>query len=66
LTISQVSDLMRDGTITGGMIPKLNTAVNAVKAGVGAAIILDGRVRHALLLELYTSEGAGTLIKNNE
>jgi acetylglutamate kinase len=57
---------MRDGTITGGMIPKLNTAVTAVKAGVGAAIILDGRVRHALLLELYTSEGAGTLIKNNE
>ena len=61
--MNQVSDLMRDGTITGGMIPKLNTAVNAVKGGVGAAIILDGRVRHALLLELYTSEGSGTLIK---
>ena len=54
---------MRDGTITGGMIPKLNTAVNAVKGGVGAAIILDGRVSHALLLELYTSGGVGTLIR---
>eukprot|EP00611_Tribonema_gayanum_P026298 TRINITY_DN621_c1_g1_i2.p1 TRINITY_DN621_c1_g1~~TRINITY_DN621_c1_g1_i2.p1 ORF type:complete len:276 (-),score=136.50 TRINITY_DN621_c1_g1_i2:238-1065(-) len=64
LTTERVSELMRDGTITGGMIPKLNTAVNAVKAGVGAAIILDGRARHALLLELYTSGGAGTLIKS--
>ncbi|CAM9213940.1 unnamed protein product [Chrysoparadoxa australica] len=63
LTIANVEELKEDGTITGGMIPKLNTAVEAVTGGVGASIVLDGRVRNALLLELYTSGGAGTLIK---
>ena len=52
-----------DGTITGGMIPKVTTCVEAVESGVSAAIILDGRVSHALLLEAFTEAGAGTLIE---
>lgn len=59
----QVEELIEDGTIFGGMIPKVNTALDAVKAGVDASIILDGRVRNALLLELFTPGGAGTLIR---
>ena len=58
----KVKELMEDGTISGGMIPKVNTALDAVKAGVGGSIILDGRVRNALLLELFTRGGAGTFI----
>ncbi|CAM9453230.1 unnamed protein product [Phaeothamnion confervicola] len=63
LTLEDVNNLMQDGTIYGGMIPKLDTALRAVQEGVGASIVLDGRVKHALLLELFTSGGAGTLIK---
>lgn len=63
LCYSQVGALIEDQTISGGMIPKVNTALNAVKAGVDASIILDGRVRNALLLELFTPGGAGTLIR---
>lgn len=63
LLLLQVEGLIEDGTIFGGMIPKVNTALDAVKAGVGASIILDGRVRNALLLELLTPGGAGTLIR---
>lgn len=51
-----------DGTVKGGMIPKLETAARAVDHGVGAAVILDGRAPHALLMELFTEHGAGTLI----
>ncbi len=51
-----------DGTISGGMIPKVETCVAAVEAGVDAAVILDGRVPHAMLLEIFTSAGAGTLV----
>jgi len=54
--------LIADGTISGGMIPKVETCLDAVDNGVEAAVILDGRVRHAILLELFT-EGAGTLIR---
>ena len=57
-----VAALMADGTITGGMIPKLETATNAVKNGVGGAVILDGRAKHALLMELFTEHGAGTIV----
>ena len=53
--------LQVDGTITGGMIPKLETCVKAVESGVDAAVILDGRVPHAMLLEIFTDRGAGTL-----
>ena len=58
----RVEDLMLDGTITGGMIPKLETAAKAVNMGVGGAVILDGRARHALLMELFTEHGAGTIV----
>jgi acetylglutamate kinase len=54
--------LIADGTISGGMIPKVQTCLDAVAQGVGGAVILDGRVDHALLLELFTEGGAGTLI----
>ncbi len=57
-----IEALKRDGTITGGMIPKVETCVAAVDAGVEAAVILDGRVPHAMLLEIFTARGAGTLI----
>jgi len=58
----RVDDLMQDGTITGGMIPKLETAAKAVNMGVGGAVILDGRAKHALLMELFTEHGAGTFV----
>jgi acetylglutamate kinase len=62
LTVSEARALMTDGTISGGMIPKIETAVDAVEKGVHAAVILDGRIPHVLLLELFTEHGAGTLI----
>jgi acetylglutamate kinase len=58
-----IAGLREDGTITGGMIPKIETCVAAVEAGVDAAVILDGRVPHAMLLEVFTKRGAGTLIR---
>jgi acetylglutamate kinase len=63
LTPRQVEELMADGTITGGMIPKVGYAVDSVNSGVKTAHIIDGRVEHALLLEVLTPEGVGTLIK---
>jgi acetylglutamate kinase len=57
-----IAALKADGTISGGMIPKVETCVNAVNAGVDAAVILDGRVPHAMLLEIFTRRGAGTLV----
>jgi len=63
LTTDQVHTLTKDGTITGGMIPKLETCVDAVEGGVDAAVILDGRVPHALLLEIFTPHGVGTLVR---
>lgn len=62
LTVSQARALIADGTIAGGMIPKIETCIQAVEEGVGGAVILDGRVPHAILIELYTEHGAGTLI----
>ena len=58
----RIAALQADGTISGGMIPKVQTCVAAVQSGVGAAVILDGRVPHAMLLEIFTSAGAGTLV----
>ena len=58
-----IEALKRDGTISGGMIPKVETCVNAVKAGVRAAVILDGRIPHGMLLEIFTRRGAGTLVR---
>jgi acetylglutamate kinase len=62
LSVRDARRLMQDGTISGGMIPKIETAVDAVESGVKAAVILDGRIPHVLLLELFTEHGAGTLI----
>jgi acetylglutamate kinase len=63
LTPASIAELQEDGTITGGMIPKLETCTMAVEAGCEAAVVLDGRVPHAMLLEVFTSRGVGTLIR---
>jgi acetylglutamate kinase len=64
LTTAQVNALINDGTIHGGMLPKINCALDAVNSGVTSAQIIDGRVPHAVLLEVFTDEGIGTLITN--
>ena len=64
MTASQVRARKKDKTIHGGMIPKVETCLDAVKGGVEAAVILDGRVPHALLLEIFTEHGVGTLIRD--
>ena len=64
LTPKQVDELIADGTIHGGMLPKINCALDAVKMGVNSAHIIDGRVTHAVLLEVFTDSGVGTLISN--
>jgi acetylglutamate kinase len=63
LTPAKIAQLVDDGTISGGMIPKIDFALDAVRNGVKTAHIIDGRVPHALLLEVLTSEGVGTLIR---
>ena len=62
LSIKQVDNLIADNTLQGGMLPKVQCALNAVKGGVNSAHIIDGRVEHAVLLEIFTDEGVGTLI----
>jgi len=62
LTPKKVDGLIEDGTISGGMIPKIQCALDAVRSGVKSAVIVDGRVPHATLLEIFTNEGVGTLI----
>ncbi|MAI60193.1 MAG: acetylglutamate kinase [Rickettsiales bacterium] len=64
IKISEVKKLINNGTISGGMIPKVETCVEAVKNGVKAAVILDGRLEHSILLEIFTEHGVGTLITN--
>jgi len=65
LSTAQVSALIENGTIHGGMLPKIRCALEAVASGVQSAHIVDGRVPHAVLLEIFTDEGVGTLITNN-
>ncbi|MGB3554478.1 MAG: acetylglutamate kinase [Jannaschia sp.] len=65
LTAAQVRSMTEEGVIAGGMIPKTETALDALEAGVRAVVILDGRVPNAVLLELFTSHGAGSLIRLN-
>lgn len=60
---ADIAALKADGTISGGMIPKIDTCLSAVQAGVDAAVILDGRVPHAILLEMFTPSGVGTLVR---
>jgi acetylglutamate kinase len=62
LSITDIDDLIKDGTIAGGMIPKTQCATDALKAGVSSVHIIDGRVEHAVILELFTDQGVGTLL----
>jgi len=63
LDVGRVEELIRQGVITGGMLPKVRCAVEAVQGGVRSAHIIDGRVEHAVMLDLFTDEGVGTLIR---
>jgi acetylglutamate kinase len=63
LSAAEVEGLVTDGTISGGMLPKVRYALEAVRGGVKSAHIIDGRVEHAVLLEVFTDQGVGTLIK---
>lgn len=63
LTPADIARLRADGVIRGGMVPKLETCISAVEAGCEAAVVLDGRVGHAMLLEFFTARGAGTLVR---
>ena len=63
LTMAEAQQRIADGTITGGMIPKVENCVDAVRQGVRGAVILDGRMPHACLLELFTEGGTGTIIR---
>lgn len=62
LSVAQARQLMEDGTISGGMIPKVETCIQAIEGGVEGVVILNGKTAHAVLLELFTEQGAGTLI----
>jgi acetylglutamate kinase len=64
LTPKNIDDLVADGTLSGGMLPKISSALDAARSGVKSVHIIDGRVEHALLLEILTDEGVGTLIKS--
>jgi acetylglutamate kinase len=63
LGAAEVDALIADGTISGGMLPKMDSVLDAVKGGVPRAHIIDGRIEHAVLLELFTDSGIGTLIE---
>jgi acetylglutamate kinase len=63
LTAKRIDELFADGTISGGMLPKISSALDAAKNGVNSVHIIDGRVKHALLLEVLTDQGVGTMIK---
>ena len=63
MTLAEAREAIASGVATGGMIPKLETAIAAVESGVEAVVILDGRRPHAMLTELFTEHGSGTLIR---
>ena len=65
LTMAEAAALIEDGTISGGMIPKVQTCMDAVNGGAEAAVILDGRQPHAVLVELFTEQGVGTILTSN-
>ena len=64
LTPKRVDELVAEGTLSGGMLPKIGSALDAARGGVKSVHIIDGRVDHALLLEILTDEGVGTLIRS--
>jgi isopentenyl phosphate kinase len=63
MTIADAQRYREDGTLTGGMIPKVETCIQAVEAGADGAVIIDGRVPHGILLEIFTEHGSGTIIR---
>jgi acetylglutamate kinase len=65
LTVSEAQDLIKNKVVLGGMIPKLKTCIDAVLGGAEASVIMDGRMSHSLLLELFTEHGVGTIIRRN-
>ncbi|MBX6317067.1 acetylglutamate kinase [Pigmentiphaga sp.] len=65
LTAAQIDELFADGTISGGMLPKISSALEAAKSGVHSVHIVDGRVEHCLLLEILTAQGVGTMIRSH-
>ena len=65
LTINEALDLIKNKVVVGGMIPKLRTCIEAVEGGAEASVIMDGRMSHSLLLELFTEHGVGTIIRKN-
>jgi acetylglutamate kinase len=66
LHVREVEDLIRRGVISGGMLPKIQSAIEALRAGVRKVHMIDGRMLHSLLLEIFTDKGVGTEILNNE
>lgn len=68
ITVKEAKELLKDGTVSGGMIPKIQCCIDAISHGVKKVIIMDGRIPHSLLMELFTNEGAGTMVTgdNNE
>ncbi|MBQ8427437.1 MAG: acetylglutamate kinase, partial [Clostridia bacterium] len=62
ITINEAKKLYKDGVISGGMIPKVDCCIEAIQHGVKKVIIMDGRVPHSILMELFTDEGAGTMV----
>jgi acetylglutamate kinase len=65
ITLTEADKLLKDGTISGGMIPKINCCIDAISHGVKNVTIMDGRVPHSILMELLTNEGAGTEVVND-
>ena len=65
ITPKQIDEMVADGTLSGGMLPKISSALDAARSGVKGVHIIDGRVEHALLLEILTSHGVGTMIKSH-
>ncbi|UCH75391.1 MAG: acetylglutamate kinase, partial [Rhodospirillales bacterium] len=65
MTVEEARGYMEDGTLHGGMIPKVETCIQALNDGVKAAVILDGRIPHTMLLEMFTPDGSGTLIRGD-
>jgi acetylglutamate kinase len=66
LTLAELKELLGSGKVKGGMLPKLDSCVTAMEAGVHRAHILDGRIQHAVLLEIFTPEGIGTMIHRSD
>lgn len=66
LSVASAERLLEDGEVTGGLVPKLEAVVRAVRGGVGRAHVIDGRIEHALILELFTPEGIGTMVGPDE